>query len=87
MLHYLSITIQENRLNNHFQKLNFFFLGFTGLEGSALRDGVTDGVGVLLGNPLRVCDGLGVTLGVLERLYEMLGVGEGLGEMLGVLEG
>ncbi len=40
--------------------MKLFFFSFTGLEGSALRDGVTDGVGVLLGYPLRLCDGLGV---------------------------
>jgi len=57
-LYYLSITIQENRDINHFQKLNFFF--FTGLAGAALGDGVTDGVGVGLGTPLRLWDGLGV---------------------------
>ena len=42
---------------------------------------------MLLGHLLRLCDGSGVLLGVLERVYEMLGVGVGLGETLGVFEG
>ncbi len=64
-------------------KLFFFF--FIGLVGTALRDGVTDGVGVGLGYLLALgvvygvaeapCDGLGVLLGVGVTLHEMLGVG------------
>ena len=66
-LYYLSITIQENRDISHFQKLNFFFLGFT------TGVGVGNGVLGILDETLGVGEGLGETLGVLEGLCEFDG--------------